>query len=94
MEARTIAGQWDDRERAWVSETLQLTGDCWVEISLGAKGRLLVRKSENTDGPWPKALVSEWTGPEFRIRMYGGTKYRFVRLYLTRVPERAEVVNI
>lgn len=88
-----IKGAWSDEANAWVSDVLCLTGDCWLEVTLGDKGRLVIKKAECLDGPWPKALVSNWSGPDFRVRLYGSTKYRYVRVYLTAVPKRIEFAS-
>ena len=90
----TINGAWSEQANAWVSETLCLTGDCWLEVTLPQKGRLVIKKSETADGPCPKALISKWTGPEFRIRMYGSTEGRYVRIYLTCNPTTIQYANI
>jgi hypothetical protein len=92
-EITTINGAWSEEDHAWVSEVWQLTGDCWLEVSLQDKGRLVVKKSETAEGPWPKAMITKWGGPEFRIRIYGSTKYRYVRLYLTEEPVRIQFAN-
>lgn len=92
-EITTINGSWSSAANAWVSEDLCLTGDCWLEVVLPDKGRLVVKKSETTEGPWPKCLISPWCGPEMRIRFYGSTKYRYVRLYLTANPDRIQFAN-
>lgn len=92
-EITAINGAWSEQENAWVSDVWCLTGDCWLEISLPDKGRLVVKKAETMEGPWPKAFKSPWTGPEFRIRMYGSTKYRYVRIYLTETPVRIQFAN-
>lgn len=92
-EITTIDGAWSDEANAWVSETICLTGDCWLEITMPEKGRVVVKKAEKLKGPWPKAFVSEWGGPEFRIRMYGSTKYRYTRIYLTKTPDRIQIAG-
>ena len=92
-EITPINGAWSDQENAWVSEDWCLTGDCWLEVTMPNKGRLLVRKAETLDGPWPKAFVSPWCGPEMRIRFYGSTKYRYVRIYLTEAPTIIQFAN-
>ena len=93
-EITPIDGSWSSEANAWVSETLCLTGDCWLEITLPDKGRLVIKKSESEDGPWPKALISNWTGPSFRIRMYGTTVDRYVKIYLTTAPSTIQFSNI
>ncbi|MBQ7685217.1 MAG: hypothetical protein IJT48_12090, partial [Bacteroidaceae bacterium] len=85
-ELTTINGEWSERDNAWVSETIGLTGDCWIEAELAGKGRMVIKKSEHEEGPWPKALISSWTGPKFRVRCYGTTEGRFIRIYLTSTP--------
>ena len=92
-EILTINGAWSAVENAWVSETWCLTGDCWLEVTLPDKGRLVIKKAETNEGPWPKCLISNWSGPEFRIRIYGSTKYRYVKLYLTQTPTRIQFAN-
>ena len=92
-EITTINGAWSEEENAWVSEIWCLTGDCWLEATLPDKGRLVIKKAETLDGPWPKAKVTPWAGPEFRIRIYGSTKYRYVRIYLTEEPVRIQFAN-
>lgn len=92
-EITTINGAWSEEANAWVSETWCLTGDSWLEVSLPDKGRLVVKKAETLDGPWPKCFISPWCGPEMRIRFYGSTKYRYIRLYLTKEPDRIQFAN-
>ena len=93
-EITPIDGSWSSEANAWVSDTLCLTGDCWLEITLPDKGRLVIKKSESEDGPWPKALISNWTGPSFRIRMYGTTEGRYVKVYLTAAPTIIQISSI
>lgn len=92
-EITPINGSWSEEEHAWVSELWCLTGDCWLEVKLPDKGRVLVRKAESNDGAFPKAFCSEWAGPEFRLRFYGSTKYRYVRIYLTTTPDMIQFAN-
>jgi hypothetical protein len=93
-EIRTVNGAWSEEENAWVSETLFLTGDCWLEVTLADKGRMVIKKAEKEEGPWPKCLTTPWTGKEMRIRIYGSTKYRYIRIYLTDIPERIQIAGI
>ena len=92
-EITPINGAWSKEANAWVSELWCLTGDCWLEIALPDKGRLVIKKSETQEGPWPKAMTTSWAGPEFRIRIYGSTKYRYVRIYLTEGPTMIQFAN-
>lgn len=92
-EITTIQGAWSDEANAWVSDIWCLTGDCWLEVTLPDKGRLVIKKAETLEGPWPKAMISSWAGGEFRIRIYGSTKYRYVRIYLTDVPIQIQFAN-
>lgn len=90
----TINGSWSNEDNGWVSETLTLTGDCWLETELPSKGRVVIKKSETADGPWPKALISKWSGPEFRIRIYGDTTERYIKIITTTIPNRIQYANI
>lgn len=92
-EITTINGAWSDAANAWVSDIWQLTGDCWLEVTMADKGRLVVKKAETVDGPWPKCFISPWVGKEMRLRFYGSTKYRYVRLYLTEEPVKIQFAN-
>lgn len=89
-----INGAWDESANAWVSDTICLTGDAWLETTLPSKGRLVIKKSESADGPWPKALISSWTGPDFRIRIEGTTENRYIKVYLTVAPNTIKMTNI
>lgn len=91
---KEICGAWSDEDNGWVSDVVELLGDSWLEIELPEKGRLVIKKSESEDGPWPKALVSRWGGDSFRIRMYGSTKHRFVKIATTCTPTRCELCGI
>lgn len=93
-EVTAINGAWSEQENAWVSDNLCLTGDCWLEVSLPDKGRIVIRKAEKEEGPWPMALVTSWSGPDFRIRCYGSTLYRYIRIYLTETPKTIQYANI
>lgn len=93
-EITTINGAWSEYANAWVSETLRLTGDCWLEVTLPDKGRIVIKKSESEDGPFPKALISDWNGKEFRIRMYGSTKYEYIKVCLTATPTTIQISSI
>ena len=89
-----INGAWSDEANAWVSDTLCLTGDCWIEITLPDKGRIVIKKSESENGPYPKALISKWGGPEFRIRIYGTTENRYIKVCLTAEPTIIQIASI
>lgn len=93
-EMLTINGAWSLQDNAWVSETLCIASDCWLEVTLPKKGRLVIKKSETEDGPWPKALITNWKGPEFRVKIYGTTERRYIRIYLTETPTRIEYAYI
>lgn len=94
MDMKTIRGDWSDDANGWLSETLELTGDAWLEVELPQKGRVVIKKSETEDGPWPKALITEWAGPEFKIRILGGSRGSFVKIITTDIPKRIEYDNI
>lgn len=93
-EITTINGAWSDTENAWVSDVWCLTGNCYLEVTLPDKGRLVIKKAETLNGPWPKAEITPWSGPEFRVRIYGSTKYRYLKVYLTGTPTRIQFANI
>lgn len=87
---KELSGAWSDEENAWVTDAQdwQLTGDCWLEVTLPDKGRMVIKKAETLDGPWPKCLITPWTGPEMRVRIYGSTKYRYIKIFLTDTPTK------
>ena len=89
-----INGAWSAAANGWASETLCLSGDTWLEVTLPAKGRIVIEKAEQANGPYPKVLVSPWAGPDFRIRFYGTTESRYVRIYLSENPIKIQYVNI
>lgn len=93
-EIKKIVGAWSEQDNAWVSETLCLTGDCWLEVSLPDKGRLVIKKSETKNGPFPKALITKWGGPKFRIRIYGTTEARYIKICLTDTPTIIQISSI
>ena len=93
IELQDVTGAWSDDENAWVSTVWELTGDCWLEVKMQGKSRLVIKKAEKLEGPWPKCLKSTWTGPEYRIRIYGSTKYRYVQFFLTEEPLRVQIAN-
>lgn len=71
-ELKTIQGAWSDEANGWVSEDLELTCDTWLEVTLPHKGRLVIKKSETPEGPWPKAVITPWAGPKFLFRLFIG----------------------
>lgn len=89
----TIQGAWSDDANGWVSEDLEITGDSWLEVELPEKGRLVIKKSETPEGPWPKALITKWAGPSFRIRILHG-RDRYIRIVTTVTPTRIQLANI
>jgi hypothetical protein len=93
-EIKTIKGAWSEQDNAWVSEVLCLTGDCWLEVTLPDKGRLVIKKSESANGPFPKALITEWGGPQFKIRIYGTTISRYIKVCLTDTPTNIQIASI
>ena len=94
MELREITGDWSADANAWVSDTLTLTGDSWLEITLPTKGRLVIKKAEQAQGPFPKALITRWAGPDFRIRLYGSTEARYIQIHLTVTPSAIHLAPI
>ena len=93
-EITTIQGAWSDEANGWVSETLELTGDAWLEVELPHKGRLVIKKAEQIEGPYPKALITKCAGPSFRIRIYGSTEHRYIKVVTTETPTRIQLANI
>jgi hypothetical protein len=93
-EIKTVKGAWSEQDNAWVSEVLCLTGDCWLEVTLPDKGRLVIKKSESANGPFPKALITEWDGPQFKIRIYGTTISRYIKVCLTDTPTNIQIASI
>ena len=99
---QTINGAWSDEANGWVSEDLELTGDAWLEVTLPHKGRLVIKKAETPEGPWPKALITPWTGPDFRLRLHHGTEKassdaphkRYIRIITTVPPTTIQLANI
>ena len=90
----TITGSYSEKENGWVSDIVKLTGDAWLEVELPSKGRLVIKKAETIDGPWPKALITPWTGPKFRIRIYGSTPARYIKIITTETPNTIQYANI
>ena len=90
----TIHGTWSEEANAWVSEVIELTGNAWLEVTLPGQGIVIIKKSESREGPWPKALISPWSGPDFRIRLYGSTTGRFIRIETTEEPTEIQYVNV
>ena len=89
----TINGAWDEDANAWVSEPLTIDSDCWLEAELEDKGRMVVK--QNIDSKWPKAMISKWGGPKFRIRIFLKTKEsQSIKIYLTSNPTSIQYVNI
>lgn len=93
-EITTINGSWSEAEHAWMSDKIMLRGDCWLEVTLPDKGRMVIKKSETENGEYPKAFWTHWTGPQFRIRIYGSTKYRFIQVCLTDTPTSIGIASI
>jgi hypothetical protein len=93
-QVHTIHGAWSSLANGWASETLCLSGDTWLEVTLPSKGRIVIEKSEGPSGPWPKVFVSPWVGPAMRLRLYGATEERYVRIYLSENPKTIQYVNI
>ena len=98
---QTINGSWSDEANGWVSDTLELTGDAYLEVELPSKGRLVIKKAvprHVKDGTsaftWPKALITPWSGPQFRIRIYGTTKAAQIKIITTDTPTRIQLANI
>lgn len=104
-EIRDIQGAWSDEANGWVSEDLELTGDAWLEVELPHKGRLVIKKSETPDGPWPKVVNTKWAGPKFKLRLLNGRDKlsakkngtghsRYIRIITTETPKRIGYANI
>lgn len=93
-EITTIQGAWSDEANGWQSDTLKLTGDAWLEMELPEKGRLVIKKAEQIEGPYPKALITKWGGPKFRIRIYGCTEDRYVKIITSVTPTTIQIANI
>lgn len=94
MSVITIQGAWDAQANAWVSDAIELTGDCYLMVTLPSKGRLVIKKAEHIDGPWPKALITKWTGPSFKVNLYGSTESRYIKVYLTETPTTIQMTKV
>lgn len=92
-ESRTITGAWNEECNAWVSDELCLSGNAVLDVTLPQKGRLVIKQLED-NGRWPKALVTKWCGPCMRIRIFGATYSRYIKIFLTEEPQKIILTNI
>lgn len=90
-ELKTINGAWSEQDNAWVSDTLAMTTDFWLEVELPSQGRVVIKKSNTPDGPWPKILITPWTGPKFEIDVSINEEIRYYRIYTTEPPTRIQL---
>ena len=81
-----VQGSWSAEDRAWVSDVIPITGSIHLEVELPKKGRMVIKKSNTPEGPWPKALISPWTGPDFKIRIHRSYEQQYIKIYLTSTP--------
>ena len=88
-----ITGSLDEEAKAWISDVVELHTDCYLEVDLPSKGRLIIKKKE-TDGSWPKAMITKWTGPNIRVRVYGSTNGAFLKFCLSDAPTRIQLFKI
>ena len=102
-----ITGAYSVDANGWVSDLIALTGDTYLEVTLPSKGRVIIKKSETPDGPFPKALITPWAGPEFRIRIHHGKAepppqnppedqghYRYIRIFTSETPTTIQLAKI
>lgn len=88
-----VTGSWNEDANAWISDVVELHTDCYLEIDLPSKGRLVVKKAETIDSPWPKAMVSKWAD-QIRLRIYGSTEGALLKFCLTDTPKRIQLFKI
>jgi hypothetical protein len=93
-EVITIQGAWSDEANGWESEVLTIRGDAYLEVTLPGKGHLVIKKAVPSGHcgctesvTWPKALITPWTGPDFKIRLYGSTEHQHIKIITTDTPK-------
>lgn len=89
-----ISGSWSDRDNAWVSEALQLSDESFLEVEFEQNGIVVIKLSDTQNGPWPKAYISKWRGPKQQVRLYGTTKDRYIKVFLSRIPKSVQLSSI
>ena len=90
----TITGSYSEKENGWVSNIVKLTGDVLLDIELPSEGMVVIKKAEKIQGPYPKALITKWSGPKFRIKLYGSTSARYIKIITTETPNMIQYANI
>lgn len=90
----TITGSYSEKENGWVSNIVKLTGDVLLDIELPSEGMVVIKKAEEIQGPYPKALITKWSGPKFRIKLYGSTPARYIKIITTETPNTIQYANI
>ena len=90
----TITGSYSEKENGWVSNIVKLTGDVLLDIELPSEGMVVIKKAEKIQGPYPKALITKWSGPKFRIKLYGSTPARYIKIITTETPNTIQYANI
>lgn len=90
----TITGSYSEKENGWVSDIVKLTGDVLLDIELPSEGMVVIKKAEKIQGPYPKALITKWSGPKFRIKLYGSTPARYIKIITTETPNTIQYANI
>lgn len=90
----TITGSYSEKENGWVSDIVKLTGDVLLDIELPSEGMVVIKKAEKIQGPYPKAFITKWAGPKFRIKLYGSTPARYIKIITTETPNMIQYANI
>lgn len=77
----------------WTSRDIRLSGDIVIRATLPKKGRLVIRAQEKGMKCWPVAYISPCE-KDFEIKLWGVTRCRYIRIFLTEEPKKLEYANI
>ncbi len=86
-----ISGDWS--KCGWLSREIRLKGDTVVKATLPKKGRMVIYAQEKGKDCWPAAYVSPCE-KSFEIKLWGVTRCRYIRIFLTEEPKKLEYANI
>lgn len=86
--------RYDEKENGWSSDIVTLTGETFLSLRLPSLGRVCLRKSNTDNGPWPIILMTPWTGPDFRVRLFGQARGKRVKILCTDKPQSCEIYKL
>lgn len=84
---------YNERDNAYTTDRLLLSGDCILHVEFNGNERLAIRKSNTGSSPWPVVLMSPPTD-KADVYIHGRPKGKYIKVQTSERPAKVILYKV